>query len=167
MNNVNAIILTGLLLVAGQMGAHATDATITVNGRVVARPCTVSTPAVSVVLGDFYTSDYIRPGSSSSWYPFSLRLINCPTGTSSITATFTGPVDDTGFYENQGGALNLQLELQEASGNSLSNGKSTIIPVVTINQSARLSLKVRALSVKGNARQGSIQALINVTYTYS
>ncbi|MBL5824503.1 type 1 fimbrial protein, partial [Serratia marcescens] len=28
-------------------------------------------------------------------------------------------------------------------------------------------LQVRALSVKGNPKQGSIQAVINVTYTYA
>ncbi len=35
------------------------------------------------------------------------------------------------------------------------------------SQSARFPLKVRALSVNGGATQGTIQAVINVTYTYA
>lgn len=34
---------------------HAADITITVNGKVVAKPCTVSTTNASVDLGDLYT----------------------------------------------------------------------------------------------------------------
>lgn len=96
-----------------------------------------------------------------------LGLTNCPVGTSSVTATFTGVADDTGYYQNQGDALNLQLELQDTHGNNLNNGNSTTVHVDGSTQSASLSLQVRALSVNGNAKQGSIQATINVTYTYS
>ena len=35
------------------------------------------------------------------------------------------------------------------------------------SQSARFPLQVRALSVNGGATQGTIQAVINVTYTYA
>ncbi|VTN11496.1 Uncharacterised protein [Raoultella terrigena] len=34
-------------------------------------------------------------------------------------------------------------------------------------QSARFPLQVRALTVNGGATQGTIQAVINVTYTYA
>lgn len=167
MNGIKSTLLTGLILVAGAMNAYAADVDITVNGRVVAQPCTVSTPAASIDIGDQLAANYSQAGSHSDWYTFTLELTNCPVGTSRVTATFTGTTDDTGYYQNQGDALNLQLELQDASGNNFNNGKSTSVQVNKSTQAASLSLKVRALSVKGNAQQGSIQASIDVTYTYS
>ncbi|QJI37844.1 fimbrial protein [Pseudomonas sp. ADAK13] len=167
MNGIKAALLAGLLLTAGIMNADAADVTITVNGRVVAHPCTVSTPPAAVVLGDLYASDFSQAGASSAWYPVTLGLTDCPVGTSRVTATFTGTADNTGYYQNQGNALNLQLELQDTSGKNLNNGNSTSVQVNESTQSASVSLQVRALSVNGNATQGSIQALINVTYTYS
>lgn len=167
MNAMKTTLLAGLLLIAGIINAHAADVTITVNGRVVAQPCTVSTPPAAVALGDLFAVDFSQAGSSSGWYPVTLGLTNCPVGTSSVTATFTGVADDTGYYQNQGDALNLQLELQDTNGNNLNNGSSTTVHVDESKQSASLSLQVRALSVNGNAKQGSIQAMINVTYTYS
>lgn len=167
MSVMKAALLTGLLLLTGSMSASAADVVITVSGKVVAKPCTVSTPSAVVALGDLLTSNFSQAGSISAWYPVTLNLTNCPVGTSRVTATFTGPTDGTGYYQNQGDALNLQLQLQDTNGNNLNNGKSTTVSVTESTQSASLTLQVRALSVNGNAKQGSIQAVINVTYTYS
>lgn len=168
MNGMKAGLLAGLLLVTCVMNAQATpDVTITITGRVVAHPCTVSAPPAAVDLGDLFAADFSQAGSKSAWYPVTLSLTNCPVGTSAVTATFTGVADNTGYYQNQGDALNLQLELQDAAGNNLNSGNSTHVQVNESTQSASLSLQVRALTVNGNATQGSIQALINVTYTYS
>nr|WP_240769931.1 type 1 fimbrial protein [Pantoea agglomerans] len=160
-------MLTGILLFTTTLATHAADVTITVNGRVVARPCTVSTLSATVDLGDLFTFNYVQAGSASAWHSVALNLINCPIGTSRVTATFTGITDDTGYYKNQGGATNLQLELQDTSGNNLNNGKTKTVQVDNSTQSASLPLQVRALSVNGNAKQGSVQAVINVTYTYA
>ncbi|NWE37817.1 type 1 fimbrial protein, partial [Pseudomonas gingeri] len=80
--------------------------------------------------------------------------------------TFTAAADDTGYYANQGDALNLQVELRDANENILNNGNSTMVKVDD-SQSINLLLHLRVLSVKGNATQGSIQVNINVAYTYS
>ncbi|TXE51213.1 type 1 fimbrial protein [Serratia ureilytica] len=165
--NIKKVLLAGLLLINGSLSAYAADVTITINGRVVAKPCTVSTPSAAVDLGDLFTFNYAQAGAGSPWHPVTLNLTNCPIGTSRVTATFTGTTDSTGYYKNQGGATNLQLELQDTSGNNLNNGKTKIVQVNDSNQSATLPLQVRALSVNGNAKQGSIQAVINVTYTYT
>ncbi|NLU19061.1 MAG: type 1 fimbrial protein [Serratia liquefaciens] len=164
---IKNIMLAGALLFTTTFSAHAADVTITVNGRVVAKPCTVSTPSATVDLGDLFTFNYIQAGSGSAWHPVTLNLTNCPIGTSRVTAKFTGTTDSTGYYKNQGGATNLQLELQDTSGNNLNNGKTKAVQVDDSTQSASLPLQVRALSVNGNAKQGSIQAVINVTYTYA
>ncbi|MGP3121119.1 fimbrial protein [Serratia nevei] len=161
-------MLTGVLFfLTSTLVVHAADVTITVKGRLVAKPCTVSTPSETVDLGDLFTLNFVKAGSSSAWHPVTLKLINCPIGTSRVTAKFTGTTDNTGYYKNEGKATNLQLELQDTSGNNLNNGKTKVVNVNDSTQSASLPLRIRALSVNGNAKQGSIQAVINVTYTYA
>lgn len=146
---------------------HAADVTITVNGKVVAKPCTVSTSNVNVDLGNIYTANMVTAGSGSIWQRVDLNLTNCPIGTSRIMASFSGLQDSTGFYENQGSAGNIQIELQDTQGNTLNSGSSKIVQVDDTSQSASFPLQVRALSVNGHASQGSIQAIISITYTYS
>ncbi|CAM3611782.1 S-fimbrial adhesin protein SfaS [Klebsiella spallanzanii] len=142
------------------------DVTITVNGSVVAKPCTVSTSDVTVYLGDLYTFNLLSAGSSSAWHEVSLNLTNCPVGTSAVTATFSGNADATGYYKNLGTATNIQLQLQDSSGNDLNNGTKTQVSVDDSTLSASFPLQVRALSVNGGATQGSIESVISVTYTY-
>jgi type 1 fimbria pilin len=74
---------------------------LTVNGKVVARPCTVSTVNATVELGDLYTFSLIGAGSASAWHSVALDLSNCPVGTSRVTATFSGTADSTGYYKTR------------------------------------------------------------------
>lgn len=160
-------VLSAIVLVALSSALWAADVTITVNGKVVAKPCTVSTRNADVELGDLYTFSLLSAGSSSAWHDVELDLINCPVGTSRVTASFSGTADATGYYQNQGTARNIQLELQDAGGKTLNTGATTTVTVDETSQSARFPLQVRALSVNGGATQGTIQAVINVTYTYA
>ena len=155
------------VILAASAVVQAADVTITVNGKVVAKPCTVSTTTATVELGDLYTFSLVNAGSSSAWHSVALELSNCPVGTSRVTASFSGTADSTGYYNNQGTAGNIQLELQEDSGNRLNTGATKSVVVDDASQSARFPLQVRALSVNGGATQGTIQAVINVTYTYA
>lgn len=146
---------------------QAADITITVNGKVVAKPCTVSTTNATVELGDLYTFSLVSAGAASAWHSVSLDLSNCPIGTSRVTASFSGTADATGYYKNQGTAGNIQLELQDDGGTTLNNGATKAVQVDDSTQSARFPLQVRALTVNGGATQGTIQAVISVTYTYA
>lgn len=146
--------------------AFSADVTITVNGSVVAKPCTVSTKDVTVELGDLYTFDLTSAGSASAWHEIALNLTSCPVGTSAVTATFSGTTDSTGYYKNLGTATNIQLQLQNTSGTDLKNGTQTQVPVDDSTLSASFPLKVRALTVNGGATQGTISSVISVTYTY-
>lgn len=78
---------------------QAADVTITVNGKVVAKPCTVSTTNATVELGDLYTFSLISAGSTSARHTVALDLSNCPVGTSRVTASFSGTADSTGYYK--------------------------------------------------------------------
>ncbi|HCD7552105.1 TPA: type 1 fimbrial protein [Citrobacter farmeri] len=152
---------------AAPSALQAADVTITVNGKVVAKPCTVSTTNATVELGDLYTFSLISAGSTSTWHTVALDLSNCPVGTSRVTASFSGTADSTGYYKNQGSAGNIQLELQDDSGNRLNTGATKSVQVDEATQTTRFPLQVRAISVNGGATQGTIQAVINVTYTYA
>lgn len=154
-------------MLAASPTLQAADVTITVNGKVVAKPCTVSATNATVDLGDLYTFSLLTAGSSSPWHSVTLDLSNCPIGTSRVTAGFSGTADSTGYYKNQGTAGNIQLELQDNRGNTLNTGATTSVQVDEASQSARFPLQVRALTVNGGATQGTIQAVINVTYTYA
>ncbi|MDU1923740.1 MAG: type 1 fimbrial protein, partial [Enterobacter sp.] len=52
-------------------------------------------------------------------------------------------------------------------GNTLNTGATKTVQVDASTQSTRFPLKVRALTVNGGATQGTIQAVISVTYTYT
>jgi len=159
-------LLAGLLAAVIVPG-HSADVTITVNGRVVAKPCTIATPTANVTLEELYTFNMISPGAASAWHDVILDLTNCPVGTSTVTATFSGTADSTGYYQNQGTARNIQLELQDEDGTTLNNGTLKTLPVDDASQATRFPLKVRALTVNGGVTQGTIQAVINVTYTWA
>lgn len=63
-------LLAGLLTASASL--RAADVTLTVNGKVVARPCTVSTVNATVELGDLYTFSLSvrarhRPGTAWRW----------------------------------------------------------------------------------------------------
>ena len=76
---------------------QAADVTITVNGRVVAKPCTIQTKEANVNLGDLYTRNLQQPGSASGWHNITLSLTDCPIETSAVTAIVTGSTDKTTF----------------------------------------------------------------------
>ena len=61
MTSIKSILLAGMLIFTAALCAHAADVTITVNGRVVAKPCTVATPSATVDLGTCLPSIMCRP----------------------------------------------------------------------------------------------------------
>lgn len=93
--------------------SRAVDVTITVNGRVVAKPCTIQTKEANVNLGDLYTRNLQQHGSASGWHNITLSLTDCPVETSAVTAIVTGSTDNTGYYKNEGTAENIQIELRD------------------------------------------------------
>ncbi len=73
---------------------------------------------------------------------------------------------DTGYYKNEGTAENIQIELRDDQDAALKNGDSKTVIVDEITRNAQFPLKARAITVNGNASQGTIEALINVIYTW-
>ncbi|HDV1674565.1 TPA: type 1 fimbrial protein [Escherichia coli] len=115
---------------------QAADVTITVNGRVVAKPCTIQTKEANVNLGDLYTRNLQQPGSASGWHNITLSLTDCPVETSAVTAIVTGSTDNTGYYKNEGTAENIQVPLGLSAtygqtGNKVSAGTAQSVIGVT------------------------------------
>ncbi|GAA0505004.1 type 1 fimbria minor subunit FimG [Tatumella terrea] len=147
--------------------AQAADVTITINGQVVAKPCTISTTTANVSLGTLSTSTLQSAGSVSDWKAVALNLTNCPVGTSSVKATFTGTSDSTGtYFLNQGTAGKIAVQLADSSGNNVTNGGTLTSAVSDSTLSTTFNLEVRAITSSGSATQGSIQSVVNVTYTW-
>lgn len=122
---------------------QAADVTITVNGRVVAKPCTIQTKEANVNLGDLYTRNLQQPGSASGWHNITLSLTDCPIETSAVTAIVTGSTDNTGYYKNEGTAENIQIELRDDQDATLKNGDSKTVIVDVITRNAQFPLKTR------------------------
>ncbi|MEQ5608386.1 hypothetical protein ABN298_21705 [Escherichia coli] len=61
---------------------------------------------------------------------------------------------------------NIQIELRDDQDAALKNGDSKTVIVDEITRNAQFPLKARAITVNGNASQGTIEALINVIYTW-
>ncbi len=66
----------------------------------------------------------------------------------------------------KGTAENIQIELRDDQDATLKNGDSKTVIVDEITRNAQFPLKARAITVNGNASQGTIEALINVIYTW-
>ena len=86
--------LLAAILALASATIQAADVTITVNGKVVAKPCTVSTTNATVDLGDLYSFSLMSAGAASAWHDVALELTNCPVGTSRVTASFSGAADN-------------------------------------------------------------------------
>ncbi len=160
-------LIAGLGIFLTCLAANAADVTITINGQVVAKPCTIATTNANVALGNLPTFSFVNAGSTSDWKTVTLDLTNCPIGTSSVKATFTGTSDSTGtYFSNQGTAGNIALQLADSSGNNLTNGGSLTSAVSDSTLSTAFNLQVRAITPAGNVTQGTIQSTIDVTYTW-
>ena len=105
-------VLAAILALASAT-IQAADVTITVNGKVVAKPCTVSTTNATVDLGDLYSFSLMSAGAASAWHDVALELTNCPVGTSRVTASFSGAADGTAIPIG-GGSANVYVNLAPA-----------------------------------------------------
>ncbi|WP_250665577.1 fimbrial protein [Escherichia coli] len=188
----NNIIFLGLCLGLTTYSALSADSVIKISGRVLDYGCTVSSDSLNFTVDlqknsarQFPTTGSTSPavpfqitlsecskgttgvrGSASGWHNITLSLTDCPVETSAVTAIVTGSTDNTGYYKNEGTAENIQIELRDDQDAALKNGDSKTVIVDEITRNAQFPLKARAITVNGNASQGTIEALINVIYTW-
>lgn len=157
-------------------GAYAEDpagdpVSITVTGNIVASPCKIDPDSVSkeVKLGDIQAADMADAGSGSDWVDFTIKVTDCPAGTSSVTATFKGTADTDSpdsAYHNTGDATNVAVQLQGVGGEPFGNGKTFQLPV-SASKDATWNLQTRAYTAKGGVAPGSISSVITMSFTYN
>ena len=97
MKTIYSGAICAVLCLAAATG-QAADVTITINGQVVAKPCTISTTTAHVSLGTLPTSTLQSAGSVSDWKAVALKLTNSLVGARIVEATLTGTSDPTGPY---------------------------------------------------------------------
>ncbi|AHG19271.2 hypothetical protein Z042_06300 [Chania multitudinisentens RB-25] len=150
------------------------DAQLKISGTVKASPCNVDAVGgeVNVNLGNDIQAASLTAGNGSPWKQFTLHLVDCPTSTTSVTATFSGtpePGSPT-LYKNTGDATGVQIELQSTDtatpGKNLGNGQDAVAQVVTATRDATFPLQARAYSTNSNAAPGSIVGTIQVAFEY-
>ncbi|SPA02311.1 major type 1 subunit fimbrin (pilin) [Cupriavidus taiwanensis] len=113
-----ALIVAGIAM--GAQLAHATDGTITFNGKVVGQTCEINgngsgSNDFTVQLPTVSTSTLNGAGKVAGQTPFNIALTNCTPGTTNVHTFFeAGPTTDatTGnLILEAGGAQNVQIRL--------------------------------------------------------
>lgn len=160
-----SVFLTLMIIVAcGDL--HAANTTvITLKGNVKASPCVVDNATQTVELGDYYmdsTSTY------TSWVNLELKLSSCPSGTSTVTATFSGTagIDATYFYANAGTAKGVNIEFADRNGNGKGNGKQMAASVTAGGAEFQLRSRI-AVTDRSALAVGTVNAAVTATFTYS
>ncbi|WP_337261282.1 MULTISPECIES: fimbrial protein [unclassified Serratia (in: enterobacteria)] len=166
------IAIMGLWSSYSALAADIGSAQLNITGTVKASPCTVDSTDgqnVNVNLGtDIQATSLSTGGQGSTLIPFTLHLKDCPTSTSSVTATFSGVQadEDATLYKNTGDATRVQIELQDTAGNKKGNGSTMTANVVSATSDASFLLRARAYTVNGGVTPGSIVGTVQVAFTY-
>ena len=172
MAKLNIIAMASLGLILASYGAFAGDTvTLNITGNVVASPCTVNGGAgnIDVGLGDIQATTLATAASSSTEKAFDIKLTDCPAGTSSVVATFSGTSDSvagTDYYKNTGTAGNVAVALIQASTGNLKGNGTTITQTVQSDRTVTMSMKAKAYSSAGGATPGTIKSVVTATFTY-
>ena len=168
---VTAIALGSLISLPG----YASDSSMTMTATVVASPCTFDTAnsLMEIPLGDMYADQMVAPASRSEEVFFNFAFKDCPAGTTSVVATFSGTDNPETFggktFLNSGTAKNVGVQVKPLAGDwdavSLSNG-STLTATVNENKTALFKMSSRMYTPTGEATPGSVQAVVTMSFTY-
>lgn len=167
--------LASLAAAAAMMSASALSAdgvNVSVTGNIVASPCLFNggSSAVNIDLGDIQAANMVTPGSTSAPVPFSLSFTQCPAGTRSVTATFTGspdPAAGNDYYINSGTARSVAIAMIDATSGQLKGTGSSISQSVSADRTATMPMKAMVASTTGGATAGTISAVVMLTLQYN
>ena len=169
-NLIQACLLSALF--AGS--AMADPVTLTINGRVIAAACTTGTSAsYTIDLGQSIAASALNTAASGSTYvPQDVVLSNCPVGTNTVTATFSGTADSANptMYANSTGAgyaTNVAVELQNATASTDVGNSGTMTVNTDASRKATFPLKARAYSKNGGTTPGNISTVVMMNFTYN
>ncbi|MEX2952251.1 fimbrial protein [Serratia fonticola] len=159
-----------LIIVAGIMSSAVQATDLTINGKVVATPCTVDTASVSqdVDFGQVRLTEMRAAGNTSDWEAFQVKLVNCPQGTTSSTVTFSGTpaATDATLYANAGTAVNAAVQLAQAANTTLVQGDGSSMTVLVDAQHIATYALAGRLMVFGDTGPGTFNSVVQMNFTY-
>ena len=148
----------------------ADSVNVSVTGNIVASPCIFNggNNSLDINLGNIQASNMTTPGSSSDPVSFNLLFSQCPTGTRSVTVSFTGnPDPDADYYMNSGSATHVAIAMSEAATGLLKGTGSSITQPVSADRTATIAMLASVRSFTGGATPGSISAVVVMTMQYN
>lgn len=150
----------------------ADSVNVSVTGNIIAAPCIFNggNASLNINLGNIQASNMATPGSSSDPVPFNLLFTQCPTGTRSVTVSFTGTPDpDAGadYYMNSGSATHVAIAMSEAATGALKGTGSSLTQPVSADRTATIAMLASVRSFTGGATPGSISAIVVMTMQYN
>ena len=170
---------SGLLFLAALSSAAnaANDSTVVkVTANVVASPCLVLSPNITIPLGNIEASTFEGTDTYTTWTEVNseamIKLASCPTGTTEVLMTFTGTPDPNGGIGSflnadtgTGAAKNVSVQLKP-SGNTDPIKNNEVIDIPIESGAALIPLSARLYSKSGGVTPGSVSSVINVAFTY-
>lgn len=151
----------------------AADSTVNVTGNVVASACTVDTGSVNmgIALGDVSATVLAAAASASPWsIEYDITLINCPSTTTKVNATFTGTADtnDTNGYKNAGtgGSAAVSVQLAKLDGTTYLKNGTAYGDVAVVAGKASIPVKARMYTKAGSVMPGVVSSAILVAFSY-
>ncbi|WP_140920327.1 fimbrial protein [Limnobaculum xujianqingii] len=139
--------------------AFADPVTINITGKVTAAACTIDNSGTyNVVMPDVTAATLSSANTYGDWKTFDVTLSNCPAGTTSVTAKFSG----TGY------ATNVSVQVQNRSGTAADKGNNSTMTVnVDGSRKATFDLQARPYSTSGGATVGNIKTVALMDFTYN
>ncbi len=169
MKAVRILFLTGMLLHSTLSHGNASD--INVTGMVVASPCIVDLVSArqTIDFGQLRHYNFSVAQSAGEWETLTVKLTTCPLSTSKVTMSFSGTAsdDNASLHANNGTAKNIAVQLTDVTKEqTLGVGSSLTVVVDAATRTATLPLAARVFSEKGSAGAGTINAIVQLNFTY-
>lgn len=136
---------------------------VTINGSVLAKPCTIIPVDKMVDLGDIFT---YKMSPYSDWVDFEITMTNCPSVTNKVSAVFEGEFNAQGnYFINKGTSTNIGIQVRNRDNNRILHSGAVIEKNIT-NSYVTYNLSARSLKLSGVTQSGTLLANINVTYNW-
>ncbi|WP_373569439.1 fimbrial protein [Enterobacter bugandensis] len=170
---MNILRTAALAAILVSCNTFATDSvSVSVTGNIVASPCIFNggNNSLNINLGNIQASNMATLGSSSDPVPFNLLFTQCPTGTRSVTVSFTGnpdPVAGADYYMNSGSATNVAIAMSEAATGAMKGTGTSITQTIAADRTATMAMQASVRSSTSGATPGSISAVVVMTMQYN
>ena len=166
--------LLAAMLALASATIQAADVTITVNGKVVAKPCTVSTTNATVDLMENAAKQFNNIGATTPVVPFRILLSPCGNAVSAVKVGFTGVADShnanlLALENTVSAASGLGIQLLNEQQNQIPlNAPSSAISWTTLTPGKpnTLNFYARLMATQVPVTAGHINATATFTLEY-